>query len=105
MSTQVVRTILRIVAVLLVFAGVLGVSLTLVGAFGAVVLSSTLRMDVLRGADVSGVTLYGALMWCVPIFWGCALFQLSPGLARFVMSEPAERPEIAPVLRPGTTER
>lgn len=105
MSTLTVRTLIRLVAVLMVVAGVVGVSIALVGAFGMLVLARSMGQDLYRGSDLSSVTLYGALIWCVPIFWGAALFQLSPAIARFVTSEPEGQNSTAPKLRRGTAER
>ncbi len=89
MSTQLVRTILRLVAVFTVFVGVLGASTTLLGAFAMVFVADNVARDTGFRSSVGGIGLISVFTWLVAIAWGVALFHFSPGIARMVTSEPA----------------
>ncbi|MBK7644072.1 MAG: hypothetical protein IPJ19_13645 [Planctomycetes bacterium] len=90
MSTQTVRSILRIVAVVTVFVGLLGFSTALVGAFSVRWFANSISNEFDLRQSVASVGLFGAISWFVVMAWGCALFQMSQGLARLVASEPEE---------------
>jgi uncharacterized membrane protein YccF (DUF307 family) len=88
MSTQLVRTILRLVAVFVVFGGVLGASTALLSAFAMIAFADNVGHDTSFRSSMSGFGLISVFTWLVVIAWGAALFHFSPTIARMVTSEP-----------------
>jgi hypothetical protein len=89
MSTQSVRSVLRIIAAVTVLIGAIGVSTTLVAVYGIHFVSQSSAPDVEVRGTVASVGLLGVFTWFVVIAWGIALYQVSAGLARLITSEPA----------------
>ena len=92
MSTHAVRSILRIVAVVTVLVGAIGVSTSIIAGFAmsAAIQSTAEGLSIHR--DLSSVGVYAALTWLVVIFWGVVLWNVSAGLARYLVSEPDGAP-------------
>jgi len=88
MSTQLVRTILRLVAVFTVFGSVLGASTTLLNAFALVFVADNVARDTGFRSSVGGIGLISVFTWLVAIAWGIALFHFSAGIARMITSDP-----------------
>ena len=98
MSTQNVRSILRIVAVLTILVGGIGVSTSLIAAFAIQTFVSADGPAIQH--SVAGIGWIGMLSWVAVVAWGMGLYQLSPGIAHHITSEPAATGTVSkPVTR------
>ena len=95
MSTQSVRSLLRIVAVLTILVGGIGVSTAIIGSFAIRQLMQSASEGLSVQSSVGSAGLFAILSWLVVVAWGAALYQLSPGIARHITSEPEPEP-VAP---------
>ena len=89
MNTQLARCILRILAVVTMLIGAIGISSAIVAAYAIKYLAATMSPGLEVNATAANAGLLGTAAWLVVVGWGFALFQVSPGLARLVVSEPA----------------
>jgi hypothetical protein len=100
MSTQTVRSMLRFVAVVTILVGGIGVSTTIIGSFASRQLMERLSEGLRVQSSVGSAGLFGILSWLVVVAWGAALYQLSPGIAHHITSEPEPEP-VEPKRVPG----
>ncbi|MBL8857106.1 MAG: hypothetical protein JNL28_01195 [Planctomycetes bacterium] len=95
MTTQTVRSILRLVAVLTVFVGGIGIWTSVISAFAfrQFVVNAMDSMEV--HASLAGAGWFGVLSWSVVAAGGGVFYALSAGIARHVTGE-----SVAPVRAP-----
>jgi hypothetical protein len=88
MSTSTVRTVLRIVAVVTVLVGWIGVSIGVIGLWGM----NKVMQTAIPGGELSfsmtSMSGYAILSWLVVPTWGFLLYAASPMLARHITSDP-----------------
>jgi hypothetical protein len=103
MTTANVRSILRIVAVVTILVGGIGVSTSIFATYAIRQLTSGDGLQIQSSVSSAGwLSILSRFFVCA---WGVGLYQLSPGLARHITSEPQPQGTPAPELRHRSTER
>lgn len=90
MNAKLARSILRIVAVLLMIYGGLHLTITLIGSFAMLSMDPALREAGMKNA-ITTSSLASALYGFAIAAWGKALFDYSPRIADKIVAEPAPR--------------
>jgi len=100
MSMQTVRSILRIVAVVTMLVGGIGVSVSMIGAVAIQQLMQSASEGASVQHSVMSAGLFGVLSWLAVLGWGAAFYKMSPAIARLITSEPeAAGSQSKPVAR------
>jgi len=102
MTAQLARCILRIIAVVTMLIGVIGISSAIVAAYGFKYLAATMSLGLEVNGTAANAGFLGTAEWLVVVGWGFVLWQVSRGLARLILSEPAPVPAQPQAIRSET---
>ena len=95
MSTQNVRSFLRIVAVVTMLVGGIGVSTAMIASIAMREMMQSVSEGVSVQHSVTSVGFFGVLCWLAVLGWGAAMYQMSPWIARHITSEPEQAPDVS----------